>query len=110
MADHIKRFPRGSEWRRWDLHVHTPCSFIANGFRNWESYIEKLNDVTKKKDIKVLGITDYFSIDGYERIAAEYRDRLENVELLLPNIEFRLYPIVYRRGVYGIIKVQRTAA
>ena len=92
-----KRFPRGSEWRKWDLHVHSPASYI-NNFGNWDSYIKKLNEVTKKKDIKALGITDYFSIEGYEKIKTDYKDKLENVELILPNIEFRLDNIVYKRG------------
>jgi predicted metal-dependent phosphoesterase TrpH len=56
-----KRFHRGSEWRKWDLHVHSPASYI-NGFSNWDSYVKKLNEITKQKDIKVLGVTDYFSI------------------------------------------------
>lgn len=89
--------PRGSEWRRWDLHIHTPASYI-NGFKGWESYIKKLNDVTKQKDIRALGITDYFSIDGYKTIITEYKNSLRNIELILPNIEFRLDNIVYRRG------------
>lgn len=89
--------PKGAIWGKWDLHVHTPASYV-NNFRSWDSYIEKLNEVTKNKDIKVLGITDYFSIDGYEEITTKYKDRFENVELILPNIEFRLDNIVYRRG------------
>ena len=88
---------RGSLWRKWDLHVHTPFSYI-NSFKSWDDYISKLNEVTKKKDIKVLGITDYFSIEGYEEIITKYRSKLENVKLLLPNIEFRLDNIVYRRN------------
>jgi len=98
MADESNKikYPRGSEWRKWDLQVHTPFSYI-NNFQSWESYIKKLNDITKMKDIKVLGITDYFSIDGYKEITTKYKNRLENVELLLPNIEFRLDNIVYRR-------------
>ena len=93
----IKRFPRGSEWRKWDLHVHSPASYV-NNFGNWDSYIKKLNEVTKKKEIKVLGITDYFSIEGYEKITTDYKDKLENVDLILPNIEFWLDNIVYKRG------------
>ena len=89
--------PRGSIWRKWDLHVHTPASYV-NSFRNWDSYIEKLNEVTTSKDIKVLGLTDYFSIDGYEKVTTQYQDQFENIELILPNIEFRLDNIVYRRG------------
>lgn len=97
MVGQMQRYQRGSEWRKWDLHVHTPASII-NGFTDWESYIEKLSEVTKRKGIEVLGITDYFLIDGYEKIVTEYRDRLEHIRLLLPNIEFRLNTIVYRRG------------
>ena len=26
------RWPRGSEWRRWDLHVHTPESRLGSPF------------------------------------------------------------------------------
>ena len=91
------RFHRGSEWRKCDLHVHSPASYI-NNFGNWDSYIKKLNEVTKKKEIKALGITDYFSIEGYEKITTDYKDKLENVDLILPNIEFRLDNIVYKRG------------
>src|SRR5512133_2639435 len=25
-------FPRGSEWRKWDLHVHTPGTKISDGY------------------------------------------------------------------------------
>ena len=90
-------YPRGSEWRKWDLHVHTPSSAVSN-FKSWESYIKKLNEITKRKDIHVLGITDYFSVEGYKKIIDSYQDKLENVNLLLPNVEFRLDNIVYRRG------------
>jgi hypothetical protein len=35
-------FPRGSEWRRWDLHVHTPFSALNNGFGDdFEAYAKK---------------------------------------------------------------------
>lgn len=91
------QYPRGSEWRKWDLHVHTPASYV-NSFNGWDSYIKKLNEVTKRKDIKVLGLTDYFSVDGYEEITTKYQGQIENIELILPNIEFRLDNIVYRRG------------
>lgn len=90
-------YSRGSEWRKWDLHIHTPSSAI-NNFKNWESYIRKLNEIIKKKDIRVLGITDYFSVEGYKKIIDRYQDKLENIDLLLPNVEFRLDNIVYRRG------------
>jgi hypothetical protein len=27
-----KRFPRGSEWRKWDLHVHIPGTSLNDGY------------------------------------------------------------------------------
>lgn len=90
---------RGSLWRRWDLHVHTPDSFYNNfkipneekEYYNgniWGKYIDELEKIS---EVSVLGITDYFSIDGYRKILS-YKDegRLENIDLILPNIEFRL--------------------
>lgn len=84
-------FPRGSEWRRWDLHVHTPASVLENRFKDWDSYV---NELEKKGDgISVLGATDYCSIEGYKRLQ-EYRarGRLSSFNLILPNIEFRIHP------------------
>jgi ABC-type lipoprotein export system ATPase subunit len=86
---------RGSEWRKWDLHVHSPASGLNNQFTrlpsgeaDWEAYIRKLESLS---DIAVLGITDYFSIEGYRKVL-QYRSqgRLQNIALILPNIELRL--------------------
>jgi len=94
---------RGSIWNKWDLHVHTPASF-QHEFRFtdepekvkyhnniWEKYFDELEKIP---DISVIGITDYFNIDGYTK-ALEYRKntRLQNFDLILPNIEFRLNPL-----------------
>jgi hypothetical protein len=85
---------RGSEWRIWDLHVHTPLSIennygCTNDEEGWNKYITALEQLPS--DIKVLGINDYLFIDGYKKVK-EYKDsgRLSNIELLLPVVEFRL--------------------
>jgi len=94
----------GSIWRKWDLHVHTPASFhnqyrFSNRdekekYKNniWEKYIDELGKVP---DISVVGITDYFTIEGYKKVL-EYREKgmLQNFDLILPNIEFRIGNIV----------------
>lgn len=99
---------RGSLWRKWDLHVHSPASVLNNDFPkhngrpDWDAYIARLEQLT---DIAVIAVTDYYSIDGYRKIR-EYQEagRLQNVQLFLPNIEFRLDKIVASRKLnYHVI-------
>ena len=85
---------RGSAWGKWDLHVHTPASII-NDFGGdheavWEKYISDLEALPP--EFKVLGINDYWFLDGYERLLKEKEEnkRLSNIDLLLPVIEFRI--------------------
>lgn len=88
-----KYFPRGSEWRKWDLHVHSPAS-VHNDFpgtnpaEKWNNYFTKLRSLT---DISVLGITDYFSVEGFKKVRDE--GNLTNLDLLLPNVELRILPV-----------------
>jgi len=83
----------GSVWRKWDLHVHTPCSIVhsypgANDAA-WESFIADLEDLPS--EFKVIGINDYIFVDGYERVLqAKKAGRLKNIDLILPVIELRL--------------------
>lgn len=85
---------RGSEWRIWDLHVHTPFSLEHNYKCShdediWEKYIDALEHLPD--DIKVLGINDYLFIDGYRKVIDyKERGRLQNIDLILPVVEFRL--------------------
>jgi len=84
-------FPKGSEWRRWDLHVHTPKSIVQNFGGDteevWNTYIQKIASLSP--EIKVIGVTDYLFCDGYEYLLTR-RNEIQNIELLFPNIEFRL--------------------
>lgn len=88
-------YPRGSDWRRWDLHVHTPESF-ENDFGGWDRYVPALESI---EGVSVLGVTDYFFIDGYRKILELRRDgKLRNFDLVLPNIELRLGTFVPKRS------------
>lgn len=94
----MTNFPRGSEWRKWDLHVHSPFSMLnnhfpksADGSPDWEPYLKKIETL----DISVLGITDYFTIEGYKALQKfKEEGRMANIDQILPNIEFRLKNIV----------------
>jgi hypothetical protein len=88
-------YPRGSAWRRWDLHVHTPDSF-ENSFGGWDGYVQALEAVNA---VSVLGVTDYFFIDGYRKLLdLRSQGKLTNFDLLLPNIELRLGTFVPKRS------------
>ena len=57
----------GSEWRKWDFHVHTPYSVLNNQFglnandpADFDSYVRTLFTKAIEKDIWAIGITDYF--------------------------------------------------
>lgn len=82
--------PRGSIWRKWDLHVHSPAS---DGFiGSWEQFESQL----KKAECDVIGINDYFSVEGYKRT----KKRIEDGELdlgdkvILPVVEFRMRDVL----------------
>ncbi|PFY80042.1 TrlF family AAA-like ATPase [Bacillus toyonensis] len=80
---------KGSYWRKWDLHIHSPASVLNSQFGDdWEKYIDTLESLN---DISVVGITDYYSIEGYKKVK-EYQanGRLNNIDLVLPNVELRL--------------------
>src|SRR5262245_1079496 len=88
-------YPQGSIWRRWDLHVHTPESF-ENSFGGWDGYVAALEAV---QDVSVLGVTDYFFIDGYRKILdLRKAGKLKNFDRVLPNIELRLGAFVPKRN------------
>ncbi|WP_340121289.1 TrlF family AAA-like ATPase [Methylobacter svalbardensis] len=97
MSADKKQFPRGAEWRRWDLHIHTPASQLGNPFPGvtWDSYVDGLEKAAAEHHIAVIGVTDYMTIDGYERLLSNQKDpekpRLNSI-LLIPNIEFRCSP------------------
>jgi len=88
---------RGSEWRKWDLHVHTPASYTQQFGDDWDAYVGKLIEKANEHGIEVMGVTDYFSVDGYEKLTNEYaplgkpRLALGNDKYLnlLPCIELR---------------------
>lgn len=101
-GDKFMDFFRGSEWRRWDLHIHTPETKKNDQYlgstpqEKWDrfyadvlAYIDS-DDPIKK--VAVIGITDYFSIDNYRKIISDGKLG-EKFELILPNIEMRITPV-----------------
>jgi predicted metal-dependent phosphoesterase TrpH len=88
-------WPRGSEWRKWDLHVHTPASHGFQG--DWNGFIIQLGNA----DCDVVGINDNFSVAGYREVLRRlsdpgaptegnkaYRDALEKLRAKILNAGF----------------------
>jgi hypothetical protein len=53
-------YPKGSEWRKWDLHIHSPATLLNNQFagttpdEKWEKYVAQLESI---QDVCALGIS-----------------------------------------------------
>lgn len=83
-------FERGTEWRMWDLHVHTPESLHHryNGADPWDRFLTEL--AALPPELTVIGINDYWFLDGYARVRREFESgRLPNLAAVLPVLEIR---------------------
>lgn len=82
---------RGSVWNRWDPHIHTPGTLLNNQYGEasaWDAFFVKVE--TSQPAIRVLGITDYLSIEQYEEVLRQrVAGRLPDVGLVFPNVEMR---------------------
>lgn len=83
---------RGSKWRKWDLHVHTPISihqeYGGDTVEIWEKYVNQLEALAQP--YSVIGVNDYFTIEGYKKLNNfKIKGRLDKV-ILFPVIELRV--------------------
>ena len=90
------------------MQVHTPFSALNNGFgQDFDHYAKTVFEKAIENKIAVIGVTDYFCIDGYKPLLA-LRDDAATLSvligedhapaarriLLVPNIELRTSVIV----------------
>lgn len=82
---------QGSIWRKWDMHIHTPLSIhqYYGGESKFDEFITALESLPD--DVKIIGINDYYFIDGYEKVM-KYKNegRLPKIEKIFPVLEFRI--------------------
>jgi len=92
---------RGSEWRKWDLHIHTPETKLSPDFKldSNEDVWDKYCELIENSDVEVFGITDYFSVDNYSKFIQKFKAKYpESNKVFFPNIEFRLEVSVNKQG------------
>ena len=94
---------RGSEWHRWEPHIHTPGPVLNDQFganAPWETYLATLEAQTPP--IESIAVTDYYVTDAYEEMIKHKRaGRIPGVKLIFPNIELRL-DVAARSGFVNI--------
>ena len=110
IANNSLKFPRGAEWRKWDLHVHSPASHNYAG--DWKGFITQVGN----SDCSVIGINDYFSVEGYVEVQRLLRDHEHAAKLgedceaalerlkaktLLPIVECRMTNILLNKADQG---------
>lgn len=87
---------RGSEWRQWDLHIHTPASFHWKGHRFDGFADSKLVDemiaAINAAQPAVFALMDYWTFDGWfalkRRLSEPGSPKL--MKTVFPGIELRL--------------------
>lgn len=83
---------RGSQWHRWEPHIHAPGTILNNQFGAadpWGAYLSTLEGLTPT--IEAIAITDYYVTETYQEfLKQKAAGRLPDVKLLFPNIELRL--------------------
>ena len=105
--------PRGSVWRKWDLHIHTPASFHWNGGPRFaqmtpaerETTLDQVIDKIAQSDVVSFGIMDYWTFDGYlairDRLAAR---KFDLPKAIFPGMELRIEaPVDFRLNIQVVL-------
>ena len=111
-------YKKGSEWRKWDLHIHTPASFHWSGGKRFfemnitekEHTFSKMLETINNSDVAAFAITDYWTFDGY----VEFKEYIKKKNLKLnktvfPGMELRVEaPVDYRLNIQVILSDELT--
>jgi len=86
MSTETNKFLRGSEWRKWDLHIHSLNTRLDNGYNGAtaDNFVKAVTD----KQIDVIGLTDYFNFSE-EDFSLKSKLEEKGVTVFL-NLEIRL--------------------
>ncbi|WP_103668638.1 TrlF family AAA-like ATPase [Pseudanabaena sp. BC1403] len=107
-------FSKGSEWRKWDLHIHTPASFHWEGGKRFREMTDEeknaeLTNLVKRineSDVEVFGIMDYWSFDGYLELKQflEQNPDVKCNKTILPGMELRIEaPVSFRMNIHALL-------
>lgn len=86
MSTKTNKFLRGSEWRKWDLHVHSLNTHLDNGYNG--AIVENFVKAVTDKQLNVVGLTNYFNF-SQEDFTLKNKLEEKDVTVFL-NLEIRL--------------------
>lgn len=83
---------RGSEFRKWDLHIHSPYTMVNNQFGlsdgKGKIFEDKFIQKTKESNISAVGLTNYFNFTEED---FRLKNKLNNIGIAtFLNLEVRL--------------------
>ena len=105
----MKFSQKGSEWRQWELHLHTPFTKKNDEFGGatpegkWDKFYKSIHDYVSNgtdplQTICAVAITDYLSMDNDFKVKEDNKLPL-CVQLVLPNVELRMVPISSKTSI-----------
>jgi len=112
----MNNYPKGSEWRKWDLHVHTKGTLKNDQFKSetFDKFCVILFQKALEKEIAAIGITDYFNIKNYKKVKefvsnidscndfnCEEKKKIKHI-FILPNVELRMMPVTDKGRLVNI--------
>lgn len=111
--DNQNQYLRGSEWRKWDLHIHSPASFFWRGGKLFKDMDTAERDVALKEFIKTLNesevaafcVMDYWTFDWCIALRAYLRNQPDQLKKPVFNgMELRVECSVdYRLNIHVIL-------
>lgn len=106
------KFPRGSEWSKWDPHIHSPASFHWTGTEklhrlntvNRDDVLTQMIGAINNADISVFAIMDYWTFDGVLALRKFCRSNPDQLKkTVFPGIELRIQaPTTKRLDIHAI--------
>jgi len=79
--------PRGSQWRKWDLHLHAPGTTKNDQYKG-DDALGLFSARLEQSDVVAFGITDYFSAESYFAFLKCFRAQYpDSTKVFFPNIE-----------------------
>ena len=110
------KYEKGSEWRKWDLHIHTKGTMKNDQFEShdFDSFCVTMFQKALKGNLATIGITDYFNIENYKKVNQFVNDIDSNINFndeekrkikklfILPNVELRMLPVTTQENLINI--------